>query len=69
LNTGIRRTIPLYERLAFTFEADAFNTLNHVIFANPNATWGPGSTSFGTITGTSSNYSPRQFEIAGHLTF
>jgi hypothetical protein len=67
LNTGVRRTFPIWERLAFTFEADAFNTLNHVLFSNPNATWGPGSTSFGTIT--SASNSPRQFEIAGHLTF
>jgi hypothetical protein len=67
LNTGVRRTIPIHESLAFTFEADAFNTLNHVLFNSPSATWSPGSTSFGTIT--SASNSPRQFEVAGHLTF
>jgi hypothetical protein len=65
LDSGLRRTIPLHNRLAFTLEADAFNTLNHPIFGSPNAVWG--SSAFGTISGVSNK--PRSFEVAGHITF
>ena len=67
VDSSVRRTIPLYGRFAFTFEADAFNTLNHVYFSNPNAVWG--SSTFGQITSTPSSYIPRSFEFAGHITF
>ena len=67
LDSGLRRSIPVYREMAFTIEVDAFNTLNHTLFSNPNATWSPGSTSFGTIGGASNK--PRSFELAGHFTF
>ena len=69
LDSGLRRSIPIWREMAFVFEANAFNVVNHVLWANPNAVWGPGSTSFGTITGVSSNAKPRAFEFAGHINF
>jgi hypothetical protein len=68
-DSGLRRSIPIWREVAFVLEANAFNTLNHTLFANPNAVWGAGSTSFGTISGVSTNAKPRAFEFAGHINF
>ena len=65
IDSGIRRSIPIWREMAFVFEANAFNTLNHTLFSNPNGT--VGSASFGTI-GSASN-KPRAFEFAGHINF
>jgi hypothetical protein len=66
LDTSLKRSFALpREGMALVIEADAFNTLNHVIFSNPNATWG--SANFGTIGSVRNN--PRAFEFAGHFTF
>ncbi|SEF92211.1 Carboxypeptidase regulatory-like domain-containing protein [Bryocella elongata] len=65
IDSGVRRTIPLYGRFAFTFEADFFNTLNHVLFSSPNAVYG--SSTFGQIA--SASNSPRSILLAGHITF
>ena len=67
IDTGLRRSIPIWREMAFVFEANAFNTLNHTLFSNPSATWSPGSTTFGTIGGVSNK--PRAFELAGHINF
>jgi hypothetical protein len=68
IDAGLRRSIPLYrERVAFVFEANAFNAINHTLFNSPSATWAAGSTSFGTISGASNK--PRAFEFAGHINF
>jgi len=68
IDAGLRRSIPLYkERVAFVFEANAFNAINHTLFNSPTASWSAGSTSFGTISGASNK--PRAFEFAGHINF
>jgi hypothetical protein len=69
VDAGLRRTFPLHENIAFIFEADAINVWNHATFANPNSTWSPTSTAFGTISGMASNYNPRDWQFAGHITF
>ena len=69
VDAGLRRTFPIHEELAFTFEADCINVWNHVTFSSPNASWGPGSATFGTISGVSSNPGPRDWQFAGHITF
>jgi len=66
IDTSIKRSFGLpWEEMKLVVEADAFNTLNHTIFSNPNAVWG--SSAFGTIG--SVRNSPRGFELAGHFTF
>ena len=66
IDTSIKRSFGLpWEEMKLVVEADAFNTLNHTIFSNPNAVWG--SSAFGTIG--SARNSPRGFELAGHFTF
>ncbi len=67
LDSGLRRSIPIWREMAFVFEANAFNVVNHTLFSNPSATWSAGSTSFGTISGASNK--PRAFELAGHINF
>lgn len=71
LDSSVKRSFALpKEGMAFVVEVDAFNTFNHVIFANPNAVWG--AANFGTISSvknTGNPYNPRGFELAGHFTF
>jgi hypothetical protein len=69
VDAGLRRTFPLHEAIAFIFEADAINVWNHATFGNPVSTWAAGSGTFGTITGMASNYNPRDWQFAGHITF
>lgn len=65
IDAGLRRSIPIYREMAFVFEVDSFNVINHTLFNNPNATFGSGS--FGQISGASNK--PRSFELAGHFNF
>jgi hypothetical protein len=69
VDAGMRRTFPIHEAIAFTFEADCINVWNHVTFNSPNAAWAPGSANFGTIAGVSTNPGPRDWQFAGHITF
>jgi hypothetical protein len=65
IDAGLRRSIPIFREMAFVFEANAFNMLNHTLFNSPNATFG--SAAFGQISGASNK--PRSFEVAGHINF
>ena len=67
LDTRVSRTFPIHNSVQFIFDAACLNTWNHVNFGNPSPTWG--SSAFGTITGTASNYYPRDFQFGGHLNF
>jgi hypothetical protein len=73
VDAGLRRTFPIHEDIAFTFEADVINVWNHVTFSSPNPSWGPSGTTagtnFGTIGGVSSNPGPRDWQFAGHISF
>jgi hypothetical protein len=66
-DSGLRRSFPIHETLAFVFEADCLNTTNHVTFNGPNVSWSAGSTSFGTVSGIAN--APRDFQFAGHINF
>ena len=65
IDSGLRRSIPIWREMAFVFEANAFNVVNHTLFNSPNAVWN--STAFGQISGASNK--PRAFELAGHINF
>jgi hypothetical protein len=65
-DTSMAKTFPIYERLAFQFRADAYNTFNHVNWGPPSGNWSSAAT-FGNITTTSTNM--RVFEFMGRLTF
>jgi Carboxypeptidase regulatory-like domain len=67
IDSGLRRSFPIHDTLAFVFEADCLNTWNKVTFNAPNTSWSPGSTSFGTVNGVAN--SPRDWQFAGHINF
>jgi hypothetical protein len=70
VDSGLRRSFPLVrESLSFVFEADCLNVWNHVTFGNPSSAWASGSSTFGTVSGLASNYSPRDWQFAGHINF
>jgi hypothetical protein len=62
---SIVKQFPIYERLTFQFRAEVYNALNHPSFGSPNTS--PTSSAFGYITGTTNE--PRQWQLAGRLTF
>ena len=66
LNAGVRRTFPITERVAFSFQADCFNVWNKQTWGGPNGGWSPGSTTFGEV-GTPGAI--RAFEFTGRVTF
>jgi Carboxypeptidase regulatory-like domain len=57
------KTIVLTERARLQFRTEFFNSFNHPSFSNPNSTFVPGSTNFGTITSTSTNNRQIQFGL------
>jgi hypothetical protein len=68
LDARLSRSFPLPKDIGtFVFEVDCLNVWNKVTFGNPVATFG--ASNFGTITGTASSYSPRDFQFAGHINF
>jgi hypothetical protein len=76
VDAGIRRSIPLSHGVEFVFEADVVNVWNHVTFGSMNASWAAANqntntsnNAFGTISGTDSRYSPRDWQFAGHIKF
>jgi hypothetical protein len=65
LDSTIRRTFPIRERISFQLSADFFNLLNNVIFAAPATNID--SATFGTVTTTQN--SPRRIQFSGRLSF
>jgi hypothetical protein len=69
MDASLRRSFPLPKEWGtFVFEADCTNVWNKVTMGGPSATWSPGSTSFGTISGTGGS-SNRDWQFAGHFNF
>ena len=77
-NMSIRRSIALPHETAFVFEADCVDVWNKVAFGGPNTGWGittgAGSqiptyvATFGQVTSAGGS-GPRDWQLAGHLTF
>jgi hypothetical protein len=66
LNAGVRRTFPITETVAFSFQADCFNVWNKQTWGAPGGGWSVGSTTFGE-SGTPGAI--RAFEFTGRVTF
>lgn len=67
LDAAVRRSFALPRDMSFVFEADCLNVWNKVTFSAPSATFG--AATFGTISGISNTYLPRDFQFAGHFNF
>jgi hypothetical protein len=67
LDARLSRTFPIHESLNFMFEVDCLNVWNKVTFSGPVATYG--ASNFGTISGISTTFLPRDFQFAGHINF
>ena len=65
VNFSLFKHFPLRERARFQFRFETFNLLNHANLSNPSATFG--TSSFGNITGLSTN--ARNIQIAAKLLF
>jgi hypothetical protein len=77
VNFSVFKDFGIWERMKFQFRAEAANLFNHPSAGNPNSEMEQGfvpsdpSTyqNFGTVTSTSSLYSPRSIQLAGKLIF
>jgi hypothetical protein len=66
-NFSLFKNFPIWENVAFQLRAETFNVFNHPNPANPNTTFG--GASFGTISGTQTNWNSRSLQIAGKIIF
>jgi hypothetical protein len=67
VDVGLGKAFAVHEQVRLNFKAEGFNMLNSVIFNNP-ATGITGGT-FGRITSTRADYTPRVFQFALRLEF
>jgi len=65
LDINLAKNFPIHQRLAFRFEVNAFNVLNHTNYSSLGTTATSGS-SFGRLSGA---YPPRQMQFGGKFTF
>jgi hypothetical protein len=68
LDASLLKNFKITETSYFQLRFESFNTLNHAIFAAPNVSSATAG-NFGTITATTANSQPRQFQIGGRLVF
>ena len=74
---SLQETSKSGENLKFQFRAEAGNLFNHPSAGNPNSEIEQGfdpanpvaTSNFGTVTSTSTFYSPRSLQLAGKLVF
>lgn len=72
-DSSLFRTIPIRDSVSLELRMDAFNALNHPVFANPTTSLT--SASYGYVTGTAGNGvngtagAPRALQFAGTITF
>jgi hypothetical protein len=77
VNFSLFKTFPIWETVKFQFRAEAGNLFNHPSAGNPNAEIEQGfdptnpvaTSNFGSVTTTSTFYSPRSLQLAGKIVF
>lgn len=68
VDASLFKTFPLFgESSTLQFRAEGYNLANQANFSNPGTT--VGNSTFGTITSTQPNYTPRVFQLALRLQF
>ena len=69
-DASLVKKVSVYEGSVLEFRVEALNVFNHANLANPNTTYTPTSTTFGTITGLQSGATgSRTLQLAAHLSF
>ena len=77
VNFSLFKSFNIWENLKFQFRAEAGNLFNHPSAGNPNSEIEQGfdptnpvaTSNFGTVTTTSTFYSPRSIQLAGKIVF
>ena len=68
LDASLLKDIHVTEKIYFQLRFEAFNALNHAVFAAPNVSSATAS-NFGYITGVIANSQPRQVQLGGRFVF
>jgi hypothetical protein len=72
LDTSVAKNIHITERFSLNLRVDAFNTLNHANFHDPNVNI-PQRNAAGQLLGTTANitsaYDPRRLQLGAKLIF
>jgi hypothetical protein len=67
---ALKRNFPIYREWNLALEGDLSNIANHVSYAAPSCTVAAGSTStFCTVTGTASSYTPRSAQLSARISW
>jgi hypothetical protein len=69
LDFSLFKTFPLFERAELEFRAELFNLTNTASFASSSVGAQLGTSTFGTVTGLTTNYVPRTAQFALKLQF
>jgi hypothetical protein len=69
LDFSLFKTFPLFERAELEFRAELFNLTNTASFASSSVGTQLGTSTFGTVTGLTTNYVPRTAQFALKLQF
>ena len=71
LDAGVSKSFPIVRGVVFKLRGDAFNVMNHPVFANPNADITESSNPFGAITADASNLNSafRVLQVSGRIEF
>lgn len=68
MDASVLKNFAITEKSYVQLRFETFNTLNHPVFAAPNVS-SPTSSTFGQITSTYSNSTPRQIQLGGRIVF
>jgi hypothetical protein len=71
LDAGVSKSFPIVRGWVFKLRGDAFNVMNHPVFANPNADITESSNPFGSVTAdaANTNAASRVLQVSGRIEF
>jgi hypothetical protein len=69
LDAGVSKSFPIVGVWVFKLRGDAFNVMNHPVFANPNVDITESSNPFGAITADATGINARVLQVSGRIEF